>query len=162
MRSGWLVASAATAASAATVSAATTAAVTATASAATAATGAFFAGLGFVDGKGTSAVLLTVKGSDRSLRFGIGGHLDETEALGASGVAVLDDLGAFDGSMLREQLFERGIVHVVAEVTHVQLFAHDKFSKRQGNDPHFTFKVEVKGAYVSAQKDRWRWEQQAG
>jgi hypothetical protein len=32
------------------------------------------------------------------------------------------------------------------------------FSKRQGNDPQITFRVEVKEAYIPAQKDRWRWE----
>src|SRR5262245_8422466 len=85
-----------TAAASAATTAAVTATATTTAAAEATATGALFAGLGFVDGEGAAAVFLAVHRRDRGLGLGVAAHLDESEALGASGVAVVDDLRALD------------------------------------------------------------------
>jgi len=118
------VAAPATAAASATEPAAATAAATEPAATAAASTTAFFAGPGFVDGKGASAMLLPVERCDRRLGFLIGAHFDETETFGTTGVAVVDDLGRHDGAVLPEQLFEFRAIHAVAQVPDVKLLTH--------------------------------------
>src|SRR6266542_2464004 len=102
---------AATAATATTEAAATTTATTAT--------WAIFAGLGFVDGQGAAFVLLAVEGGDCLLGLFIVGHFDEAEAFASAGVAVIDDLSAFDRAVRREQLFEDRAIDVIAQVPHI-------------------------------------------
>src|SRR2546430_8409197 len=55
--------------------------------------GALFAGLGLVYGEGAAVFFLAVEGGDGGLGLLIAAHLNETEALGAAGVAVGDDVG---------------------------------------------------------------------
>ena len=83
-----------TAAAAATEAASTTAtaAESAATAAATTAAGTFFAWACFIDGEGAAVVLLAVEGSNRRGCFLVARHFDETEALAAAGVPVVDDL----------------------------------------------------------------------
>jgi hypothetical protein len=92
------------AASESTASATATAAPTSAAAASTEA--AFFAGTGFVDGQGSAAMFLAIKGLDGGLRLIVVGHLDESKALAAAGVTIVDHLRRKDLIMLPEQLFE--------------------------------------------------------
>src|SRR5205807_415044 len=63
--------------------------------AATAAAAAVCFRAGFVHGERPAVDLLTVYGGDRSLRFGVVAHLDETESLGAAGVTIGNQGDAF-------------------------------------------------------------------
>jgi hypothetical protein len=83
-----------------------TAAVAATTAAAATAAATFFAGAGFVDGEGSASMFLAVEGFDGCLGFGIAGHFDESEPLGATGIAIVDDLRRGDLAVLSEHLFE--------------------------------------------------------
>jgi hypothetical protein len=102
------VAAATTAATVATATAATTGVSTSAATTAastvstttTAAARALFAGFGFIDGQRAAAMFLAVERGDRRLRFIVAGHLDESEALAASGQPIADHLRTVDGSML--------------------------------------------------------------
>jgi hypothetical protein len=114
-------AAAAAAESTASAAAATTTAVSTTA---TAAGATLFAGPGFVDSQGATAVLLTVEGRDRRGGFIIIGHFDETETLTTAGVAVIDDLRRNNLAMLTEELLELRAVNVIAQIPHVQLLSH--------------------------------------
>lgn len=120
------VATATTAASTTTVATAapTTTTAEATATATTASTTAFFAGSGFVDGEGASAVLLTIERADGGLGFFVSAHFDETEAFGASGVAVVNDLSRDDGPVLTKQLFQFRAVYLIAQVPNIKLLTH--------------------------------------
>src|SRR5580692_10168297 len=97
--------SASTPAAESTPTAATsTIAASATTTAATSA--AFFAGTGFIDGEGATAMLLAVEGGNCRLGFLIGAHFDKSEPFAAAGVAVVDDLGGYHLPMRGKQLFE--------------------------------------------------------
>ena len=91
----------AAAATTAAVAAAATAAPTATTAAATT---TIFTRLGFVHGEPTPVVLLVVEALDRGLRLGFCVHLDESEALAPTRLAVLNDLRTLHGTELGEQL----------------------------------------------------------
>jgi hypothetical protein len=100
---------AAAAESAAATAAATTTAVATTATttaAATTATGAIFAGLGFVDSESAAVMLLAVQSGNRRLGFLIRTHLNESEALAATGFPIGDDFGALHGAVLRKKLLQ--------------------------------------------------------
>jgi hypothetical protein len=116
----------ATATTAATESTAatTTAATTEPTAATTASTTAVFARAGFVDGEGTSAVLLTIEGRNRRLGFVIRAHLDEAEALAAAGVTVVDDLRGDHSPVLTKQLLQFRAIHLVAQISNIQLLTH--------------------------------------
>ena len=86
-------AAATTVAASATATTATAAASASATAAATTATGAVFAGLGHVNGQSSAGVILAIQGSDRRLCLGLRGHLDESKAFGAAGVAVGDHFG---------------------------------------------------------------------
>jgi hypothetical protein len=134
---------AATTAAAATVATFTTAATTVTTAAtttATTATGAVFAGFGFVDGKRTAVVFLTVEGCDRRLGFFIRTHLDESESLASTGFPITDDFCTLHGAVLREKLFQFRAGRIVAQIPDIQLAAHE-VSYRGPINPCFTFRV---------------------
>jgi hypothetical protein len=119
------VAAAATTAAATAIAAATaTAAATESTTPAPTAAAAVFARAGFVDSEGAAAVLLAVEGGDGRLSLVIRGHLDEPEALGPPGVAIVDDLRGNHGPVLSEQLLEFRAIHLVAEVPDVKLLTH--------------------------------------
>src|SRR5207237_4676273 len=101
-------------------------AVSTAASAPSAAAIAFFARAGFIDGKGSSAMLLAVEGVDGVLRFVVVGHLDKSESLAASGFAIVDDLRRNDLTILTEKLFQLRAVHAVAQVADIQLLTHQR------------------------------------
>ena len=106
-----------TAAAVAATTTATTAAVTTTA-AATAR--AVFAGLGFVDGQRPAAVLLAVQRGDRRLRFVVGAHLDEPEALAPAGVRSLMTSALCTVPCCANSCSQVRAVNVVAQVPDVQ------------------------------------------
>src|SRR4051794_4884537 len=101
-----LIATAAAATTAATATTVTTAAAT---TAATATGAAIFAGPSFVDGQLTAVDVLVVQRLDGRLGLIGATHLHETEALGAAGVAVDDDLNGLDCSMRAEQVLQIGV-----------------------------------------------------
>src|SRR5262249_7350606 len=94
-----------------------------------------FARAGFVDGQGAAVVLLAVEGRDRGFRLGVTAHLDEPETLAPPGLPVGDDLGALDRAVLREELFQLRAIDLIAEVTDVQLLAHETLQLRMGSGP---------------------------
>jgi hypothetical protein len=117
----------AAAAAAATTAAAAVATTAATATAVpttTAATAPAFLGLGFVDSEGAAIMFLAVDSRDGCLRFSIGAHFDETEALASAGVAVCDDLSALHGAVRSKELFQSGAIDVVAHISNIQFLAH--------------------------------------
>jgi hypothetical protein len=71
-------------------------------------------------------VLLAVHGGDGRLGFVVRPHLNESEPFAAPGLAVADDFSAFDGSVRREHLLQRRAIDAVAEISNVQLAAHDQ------------------------------------
>ncbi len=98
----------AAAAAAATTVAATAAAGATAAAAATAiaaATAARLAWLGLVDRQPATFIFLIVQALDRRLGLRFGVHLDKTEALASTGVAVLNDLRALHRPVLGEPSF---------------------------------------------------------
>jgi len=123
----------ATATPAATTTATTAAESTSAATASTTTTAAateatFFARAGFVNGEGAAAVLLPVQGGNRGVCFAIVGHLHEPEALASARVAVVNDLGGKHLPVLAEQLFELGAIHLVAQISDIQLLSHRSIS----------------------------------
>src|SRR4051794_18483993 len=78
-----------------------------------------FARLRLIDGQRATGIVQTVKRRDRGLGLGILAHLDKAEALAAARVAIVDDLRALHGPVRREQLFQRGVVDVVAQIANV-------------------------------------------
>ena len=97
------------AAAAATVAATAAAGATAAAAAAVAAaTAARLAWLGLVDRQPATFIFLIVQALDRRLGLRFGVHLDETEALASTGVAVLNDLRALHRPVLGEPSFKVG------------------------------------------------------
>jgi len=107
-----------TASASATVTTTATVATAASAAVTTAAaTGAFFAGLGFIDGQATALEFSVIHGLDGG--FDAIGHFDEAETAGAAGFAILDDLGLHYGAELGErlrQIFARGGKRQIADV----------------------------------------------
>jgi hypothetical protein len=69
-------------------------------------------------------VLLPVQGRNRRFGFRVARHFDESEAFAASGVAIVDDLRRNDLPVLGEQLFQLRAIHLVAQITDVQLLTH--------------------------------------
>src|SRR5262245_24162299 len=80
--------------------------------------------LGLVDGEAPTAHLLTVHAGDGGLSLGVAAHLDEAEALGASGIAVHDHLRRLHRPELDEHALQGAGVHIVGQVAHVQLLTH--------------------------------------
>jgi hypothetical protein len=78
-----------------------------------------FTRLGLIDSQGAVSLGLAVHGLDGRLGLGVAAHLDKAEALAAAGVAVLDDLRAADGAVLREPLLEVRARHTVLEIANV-------------------------------------------
>ena len=72
-------------------------------------------------------MFLAVDSRDGCLRFGIGAHFDETEALASAGVAVSDDLSALHGAVRSKELFQSGAIDVVAHISNIQFLAHNMF-----------------------------------
>ncbi len=101
-------------AGAAAKTAATTAATTA------AATGATLHGLGFVDGQVTAVDGLAVQRVDGSLAFLRVAHGDETEAAGALGLAIHDEMGFHDFAVLVEECGEVLFSGLEGKVSYVQ------------------------------------------
>jgi hypothetical protein len=83
--------------------AAAAAAVAAPATAAAAAA-AFGLGTGLVDGEGPAIDFLAIEGGNGGLGLGVRVHLDEAEPLGATGVAVHDDLSRLHCTVRLEEL----------------------------------------------------------
>jgi len=104
----------------AAVTAAATTAVTATATS----TAALFAGTSFVDSQAAAFDLFQVEGLDRCLSLVALGHFDESEALAAAGVAVLNDLCALDAPMLGEERFQALTRNVVTQIPDIQSRTH--------------------------------------
>jgi hypothetical protein len=69
-------------------------------------------------------MLLAVECGDRGLCFLVCSHFDETEAFGAAGVSVVDDLRRDDLTMLPKQLFLLRAIDLIAQVADVQLLTH--------------------------------------
>ncbi len=128
-----VAATAAGATAATTTVAATTAAVAATAGATTAvaaaagatattaaeAAWALFTRTSLVHHDRTAFERLPIHAIDRRLRFSIGAHFDETEAFGATGVAIHHDFGRCHGTKLRKRALQRFITNAVGQIAHV-------------------------------------------
>jgi len=117
-----VAATAATTTTAAVATATTAAATESTTTAATTtatATGGVFAGTGFVDGQGAAFVLLAVERGNGGLGFGVVGHFNEAKTFAAAGVAIVDDLRAFDLAVRGKQLFQGRAIDLVAQIAHV-------------------------------------------
>ena len=69
-------------------------------------------------------VLFAVDSADRGLRLGVARHLDETEALAAAGVAIVDHFGTLDRAVLGEQLIEVAARRVKTQVATIQFLSH--------------------------------------
>jgi hypothetical protein len=108
---------------ASTTTAAAAAAISAIASTAASATaGAFSFGTGFVHVDGASADLRAVERSDGFLAVFVAGHFDESEAAGASGLAVRHNTYAVHLTITLKQLPEFVFVGIEAEVPHENIF----------------------------------------
>src|SRR5205807_8267521 len=77
-----------------------------------------------VDDDRATVERLAVHAVDGRLRFGIGTHLDEAEALRATGLPVHHHLRRGHRPVLRERLLQLVIAYVVREVAHVEFVAH--------------------------------------
>src|SRR5438132_251646 len=95
------------------------------AAAATTTAAAFRLRARLVHADGAAVVLGAVERLDRLLRIGVA-HLHEPESLRAPRVAIHDDGRGLDGTVGLEEPSERGIVHSVREVSHIQL--HSRWS----------------------------------
>jgi len=128
-----LVASAAPATATAT---AVTAAATAAAAAATR-----FAGSGLVDRQGSAIVLLLVEAIDGRLRLGVARHLDETKTSASAGIPVRNDLGAFDRTEFRKNLFQIRARNVIAQIPNIQFPSHFESPVRGRRARSLTFRT---------------------
>lgn len=72
----------------------------------TTATTTILAGLGFVNRQRAALVVGLVQGADRGLPFLVIRHLNETKSFATTGIAVGNDLGAFNGTEFSKQLFQ--------------------------------------------------------
>jgi hypothetical protein len=109
------------------------AAVTSATSAATAVTAAttwsaFLARPGLVDFESTPVDFMAVEGFNRGICLVVVVHGDKTEAAGASGLAVRDQVYPFHGAMFAKELFELGSVDVVGKISHVDVH-YDSLSR---------------------------------
>jgi hypothetical protein len=64
-------------------------------------------------------MFLTVQGGDGGLGLIVGTHLNESETLAATGLAVADHLSAADGAMLTKQLFQFRARGRIAQITDI-------------------------------------------
>jgi hypothetical protein len=150
----------ATATSAATASAAATAA---TASAVFAASthesaAAVFLVTCFAHRQAAAIDIFAVERSNRCLRFLIASHFNETEAFGAPGIAVIDDLGGSDGAIGGEYPLEVAAAHGVTQIADVEFLAQRRRSNPRGLTKVATRHDTKAGArsrsffYIGAQK----------
>src|ERR1700722_19141685 len=95
-------------------SAAATAAVAASAAKAA----AIFFRARFIDGQIPAVKFLSVQGADGTLRFGIAGHLDESESLSPARITVRDNADTLNGSVLFKQRTNGVFGRPEAEVTY--------------------------------------------
>src|SRR5207253_1279031 len=110
-----------TTAVATTITAATIAAALTTTKA-TAAT--LFTGTGFIDGQVTVLKTVAIKAFDRFLGCFNGCHLDETEALRATCLAISDECYALNFAGLFKQVTNLGFGSTIWQIANVQLFIH--------------------------------------
>src|SRR5262245_49455590 len=98
------------------------------ASATSAATTATAAGLfrpSFIDGHCAAIEFLIVHGLNGLSGCVVVGHFDEGEAFASSGVSILNDLGARDGTELGEDFLQLRAVDVVAQIADIKLLTHN-------------------------------------
>ena len=124
---------AAATATAVTAAATTTVAATTAAAEATATGSAWFHGAGFVDYEVTATKVLTMHALDSGLCFGIAAHFDKAKALRAAGVTFHHHLGAGNGAVLAEGLFQIAVTERVGQVAHVKFVAHKGLLKKHEN-----------------------------
>jgi hypothetical protein len=91
-------------------------------------------------------VFLPVEPLDGRLCLGVRVHLHEAEPLRAVRIPIDDELRTLHGPELGEQRLQVGLVHVVGQIAHVQLLAHDRTPGRKHEDLQDAFQVEKKGA----------------
>jgi hypothetical protein len=112
----------------ATTISAATATTTISASTAPAPAARVLARTSFVDGQRATIMLGVVEIVDRVLCvLGIF-HFDKSKTFAATGVAILDHLGAANRPKLGKQLLERFIGNSVGQVPYIQLRSHIKYS----------------------------------
>ena len=81
---------------------------------------AVLAGTGLVHLQGAATHLRAVEGLDGSLGV-LGGHLDETEAAGAAGLAIVDQADALDLAVGGEEVAQLVLGGGVGQITDVDL-----------------------------------------
>ncbi len=75
-------------------------------------------------------MLLAVERLNGSLGLIVVGHLDESEAFGPAGVAIVNDLSGRDLAVLTKQLLKFRAIHLVAQVPDIQLLTHWNLLKK--------------------------------
>src|SRR5579883_3579 len=133
---GTLVVRVLVAAAASAVTAAISAAEAAAPSAPMAAAASVLTRPGLVDGEGAAIHIFAVESGDGGLCLLVVSHLDESETLGATGVAVHDDLSRLHSPVRREQLFQSTVAYAVGQIAHVQLFAHWGLLREKSMSPN--------------------------
>lgn len=83
------------------------------------ATWALFTWAGFVDGQVSAVYFAAIEAFDSFGCFVVIGHFYESKTLGATGVSVLDDLGAGDSSVFSEYLLKIVIVESIRQVSYI-------------------------------------------
>jgi len=86
--------------------------------------GARFHRARFVDHHVAATQRLTIHAVDGGLRLGVAAHLDETKALGATGVALHHHLGTGDRAELGKRLLQIGVAHRIRQVAEIKFIAH--------------------------------------
>jgi hypothetical protein len=76
--------------------------------------------LGFVDGQVTTVMVLAMQGVDGLLAFFGAAHGDETEAAGAVGFTIHDQVGFSDGAVLSEKLVQVLFGGLEGKISYVQ------------------------------------------
>jgi hypothetical protein len=69
-------------------------------------------------------VRLLVQAIDGRLRFGVGAHFHESKPFASTRVAVHHHLGIGDCPVLREELLQILVCHLVADVSDIQSLTH--------------------------------------
>jgi hypothetical protein len=69
-------------------------------------------------------VLLAIKAGDRRVGFAVIGHFDKAKTLAPAGVTIVDDLRRQHLPVLGKELFQFRAVHLVAQISHIQLLSH--------------------------------------
>src|SRR6218665_196992 len=100
---------------------------------AAAARSAGFHGAGFVDHQITAAEVLAMHALDRGLRLCVAAHFDQTQTLGAAGVALHHALGAADRAVLAEGLLQVFVAKGIGQIAHVKFVAHEGLLKKHEN-----------------------------